>query len=77
MIKVTLAAKNPMDNGIVDCGCEIMLYGDIDTIALELGSLLSNISIKYPMVMDLALKYMQDNKNFMEAENDKTDINNN
>lgn len=77
MIKVNLIAKNPMDNGMVDCGCDIELYGDIGTLAAELGNLLTNISIKYPMIMDIALDYMQDNKNFMEADNDKTDINNN
>ena len=63
MIKVELRATNPMDNGMVDCGCDIELFGDIGTLAIELGNLLTNISSRYPMIM--------------EANNDKTDINNN
>jgi hypothetical protein len=78
MIKVELRSKKKLKKGIADCGCDIEIVGDVNTISIELANLLTAITVKYPFVMDIAQKYMEDNLKLMEVfKNDKTDIDNN
>lgn len=78
MIKVELMSKRNINKDVADCGCSIQIIGDVNTVSIELANLLTAIISKYPIVMDIAQRYMEDNVKLMEVfKNDKTDINNN
>ena len=78
MIKVELTGAERLSNGVLDAGADISIVGDIKTVSIELANLITWVSDKYPFVLDIAMKYIEDNNKYREVNsNDKTDINNN
>lgn len=77
MIKVELTGAERLANGVLDAGADISIVGDIKTVSIELANLITWVSDKYPFVLDIAMKYIEDNNKYREEiEHDKTDINN-
>lgn len=55
----------------MDAGAVISIVGELPVVALELANLLTAVSDKYPMVMDIALKMVKDNNELRkEVDND-------
>ena len=79
MIRVEYTDGNILTGGIIDAGTKISMEGEVPILAIELANLLTAVSDKYPIVMDLALKYVEDNNEIRREElrNDKTDKYNN
>ena len=78
MIKVELNGAERLSNGVLDAGADISIVGDIKTVSIELANLITWVSDKYPFVLDIAMKYIEDNNKYREEiEHDKTDIDNN
>lgn len=66
MIKVELNGADRLPNGIVDAGAEISITGDIKTVSIELANLITWVSDQYPFVLDLAMKFIEDNNKYRE-----------
>lgn len=77
MIKVEISDTKHLTGDIMDTGAVISIVGELPIVALELANLLTAVSDKYPMVMDIALKMVKDNNELRkEVDNDKTDKHN-
>lgn len=61
MIKVEISDTKHLTGGIMDAGATISIVGELPVVALELANLITAVSDKYPMVMDIALKMVKDN----------------
>lgn len=61
MIKVEISDTQKLSDGIMDAGADISIVGPLPIVALELANLLTAVSDKYPMVMGIALKMVEDN----------------
>jgi hypothetical protein len=61
MIKVEISDTKDLTGGIMDAEAVISIVGELPVVALELANLLTAVSDKYPMVMDIALKMVKDN----------------
>ena len=78
MIKVELNGAERLPNGLLDTGADITIEGDIKTVSIELANLITWISDNCPFVLDIAMKYIEDNNKYREEiEHDKTDFDNN
>ena len=70
MIKVEISETKRLTGGIMDAGAVISIVGELPVVALELANLLTAVSDKYPLVMDMALEMVKDNKLRSEVDND-------
>lgn len=71
MIKVEISDTKYLTGGIMDAGAVISIVGELPVVALELANLLTAVSDKYPLVMDIALKMVKDNNDLRkEVDND-------
>lgn len=71
MIKAEISDTKQLADGIIDAGADISIVGPLPVVALELSNLLTVVSDKYPLVMTLALKMMEDNNKLRkEVDND-------
>ena len=71
MIKVEISETKRLTGGIMDAGAVISIVGELPVVALELANLLTAVSDKYPLVMDMALEMVKDNNKLRsEVDND-------
>ena len=71
MIKCEYSHKEKIGNGMVDACCEISMSGELNIVAIELANLIASMTTKYPMVMDLAMKYLEDDKKIRKEINNE------
>ena len=71
MIKVEISDTKRLTGGIMDAGAVISIVGELPVVALELANLLTAVSDKYPLVMDMAIEMVKDNNKLRsEVDND-------
>ena len=71
MIKVEIDDTKRLPGGIMDAGASISIVGELPVVALELANLLTAVSDKYPLLMDMALDIVKDNNKLRsEVDND-------
>ena len=71
MIKVEISDTKHLTGDIMDAGAVISIVGELPVVALELANLLTAVSDKYPLLMDVALKIVKDNNELRkEVDND-------
>lgn len=55
----------------MDAGADISIVGELPVVALELANLLTAVSDKYPLLMDMAVEMVKDNNKLRsEVDND-------
>lgn len=71
MIKVEISDSKRLPGGIMDAGADISIVGELPVVAIELANLLTAVSDKYPLLLDMALDMVKDNNKLRkEVEND-------
>ena len=60
MIKVEIVSRDKLTDGMIDCGCDIHLEGNLKDVATELANLTIAIIERYPEVMELSQKLIED-----------------